>query len=318
MFNGPILDVAFGVVSAFLAVSLAAGTLLEAFASITKWRSKTLLKGIKTLVNDPNCQALALDLYNHAAISPRDSGAAKTEKDLKLKPAYIDPQQFAGAFLDLLGLSGVAPAENSAAMVTAINSKVPADAKVAGTATSYPGNAQLNQLLTGIVNRAQGDLDKVRDEVANWFDNGMDRLSGDYKRWSQLLTFLLALLISVVFNIDSISIASGLWAQPALAKTLKIDASTTPDQALTEVTSTLPVGWTPKALQSWAGCTRTSPKACEPNTTARWWNIAGWLITGLAALFGAPFWFDTLQKVVRLKGSGPSPAEKKSGDSASA
>ncbi len=38
--------------------------------------------------------------------------------------------------------------------------------------------------------------------------------------------------------------------------------------------------------------------------------VLGWIITALASLFGAPFWFDTLQQVIRLKGSGPSPAEK--------
>jgi hypothetical protein len=40
------------------------------------------------------------------------------------------------------------------------------------------------------------------------------------------------------------------------------------------------------------------------------WSFFGWLITAFAALFGAPFWFDVLQSVIRLKGSGPSPAEK--------
>ena len=38
--------------------------------------------------------------------------------------------------------------------------------------------------------------------------------------------------------------------------------------------------------------------------------IVGWLITALATLFGAPFWFDLLRRVVRLKGSGPAPGEK--------
>jgi hypothetical protein len=55
-----------------------------------------------------------------------------------------------------------------------------------------------------------------------------------------------------------------------------------------------------------------------PQTSAAWLMLAGWLLSGLSALFEAPFWFDTLQQVARLKGSGPSPAEKKSGDSAAA
>lgn len=38
--------------------------------------------------------------------------------------------------------------------------------------------------------------------------------------------------------------------------------------------------------------------------------VLGWLITAVAALFGAPFWFDALQSIIRLKGAGPSPDEK--------
>jgi hypothetical protein len=45
--------------------------------------------------------------------------------------------------------------------------------------------------------------------------------------------------------------------------------------------------------------------------------LIGWIITAFAALFGAPFWFDTLQSLIRLKGAGPSPAEKKDKTAAS-
>jgi hypothetical protein len=31
--------------------------------------------------------------------------------------------------------------------------------------------------------------------------------------------------------------------------------------------------------------------------------VAGWLIAAFTMLFGAPFWFDTLQQFVRIKGS---------------
>jgi hypothetical protein len=41
-----------------------------------------------------------------------------------------------------------------------------------------------------------------------------------------------------------------------------------------------------------------------------WTRVLGWVITALATLFGAAFWFDALQQIIRLKGAGPSPAEK--------
>jgi hypothetical protein len=33
------------------------------------------------------------------------------------------------------------------------------------------------------------------------------------------------------------------------------------------------------------------------------------MITASSTLFGAPFWFDTLQKLARIRSSGPSPRE---------
>jgi hypothetical protein len=36
----------------------------------------------------------------------------------------------------------------------------------------------------------------------------------------------------------------------------------------------------------------------------------GWLVTAAAALFGAPFWFDLLQRLVNLRGTGTKPDEK--------
>jgi hypothetical protein len=41
----------------------------------------------------------------------------------------------------------------------------------------------------------------------------------------------------------------------------------------------------------------------------------GWLITGLAVALGAPFWFDLLNKLVNLRGSGPRPALATQADS---
>ena len=37
----------------------------------------------------------------------------------------------------------------------------------------------------------------------------------------------------------------------------------------------------------------------------------GWLLTIIAISLGAAFWFDTLNRVVNIRGSGPSPQDKK-------
>src|SRR6266851_4580421 len=201
MFNSTILDVAIGLAFVFLMVSLATSALSEAISGILKWRSATLLRGIKELLNDPQLTGLAGQLYQHALINPRNPGTGVTvdlsdpalarlwhmvrptssrPADLSdHAPSYIDPKHFANALIDILGapmLSGDVAAINGA-----IDSAVPPGA-----------NPQINGLLKGIAQRTGGSLTAMKEEIAAWFDNGMDRVSGVYKRWSQLMNFVIA------------------------------------------------------------------------------------------------------------------------------
>ncbi len=337
MFSSSIFDVAIGVIFSFLVVSLVASTVLEAISSALKWRATDLRQGVQQLVGDPKFTGLALQLYQHAAINPR--GIATTSKKDVNAPAYIPSQQFATALMDVLGLSGAVLGANA-------TQASPIAALQAAVNTGLQGNARIQTLLTGIVQRSQGDLKQIELALGTWFDSGMDRLSGAYKRKTQLVSFLVALVLCVFLNVDAIHIARVLWEQPNIADSLKLapndaaalaragglDAPTTnspagespkssgtadstavPDdaaaqRAIAELDRHLPVGWTADTLAH-----LRDMKALE-------WLllVIGWLITAAAALFGAPFWFDTLQSVVRLKGTGPSPQEKKEGRAAAA
>jgi len=65
----------------------------------------------------------------------------------------------------------------------------------------------------------------------------------------------------------------------------------------------LPIGWTmlpPSSLGEIPGL--VWGEVCAHPT-----HIAGWFIMAIASLFGAPFWFDTLQRFVQLRGTGDKP-----------
>ncbi|MGH6850935.1 MAG: hypothetical protein ACREDD_10885 [Methylocella sp.] len=90
MFNSAIIDVAIGLTLSFLAVSLAASAITEAVSSALKWREKTLLEGVKALLNDPNFTGIARDLYNHALVNPLADGAAVSIHSLTTsRPTWI-------------------------------------------------------------------------------------------------------------------------------------------------------------------------------------------------------------------------------------
>ncbi len=335
MFNSSVLDVVIGVIVGFLAVSLVTSAVVEGINSALKLRSSNLLGGIQALVNDPNMQGLAKQLYEHAAINPRGSGASAVggvSQPFKNKPAYIDKQQFAMALLDLTGISAASTGQGAQAPGAAAVS-----ALLAAIDTSLPGdtNPQIRQLLVGIVQRAQGDVKLVQKNVADWFDSAMDRVGGGFKRWTQLASVLVALGVATLLNVNALVLGERLWEQPTLAANLNPPASLAAaaqaagdsagaaalqqhEQAAIEAISfidkSLPVGW--------PGGEIFKVEEGKGNfvfwwtSGAGWALFPGWLVTAVAALFGAPFWFDALQTVVRLKGAGPSPRDKEEGRAA--
>jgi hypothetical protein len=322
MFGSTILDVAAGIIFGFLAVSLFTSAAVEAINSILNVRVKNLRTGIMALVNDPNFTGLAKELYAHALVSPLGPGAADP---LKNAPAYINKTQFAEALLDITGLSAATPA--AAAQAPAVQAAAELKARM-DTLSAEAGNIdpQIKQLLQGMVSRCGGDIDRLKNDLASWFDNGMDRLSGEFKRRTQWMTFVIALIAAFVVNLDTIRVGTVLWSEPALAEKLKnaqFPASDpkTVDEAITNgervfaamtamAQEGFPVGWAPGHFLDiqdnqghWAALWLAPP-------SLSYRPLLGWFITAVAALFGAPFWFDMLQSIVRLKGAGPSPDEK--------
>ena len=387
MFNSSILDVIIGLVFCFASVALIASSVNEAIASMLKLRHKTLLDGIQKMLNDPSGDGLVKSLYEHALINPlslvmpptaavtpavNPTSSAQNPPvqsvvkpkvpawaKLQQLPAYIDSKDFAHALLDIIR---TAPQAN-------------ADLKADLNSISDP---QLRQALQGFYARAQGDVDKFADAVANWFDNAMNRLSGAYKRQAQFWTFFIGLAVAVGLNVDSIHVLDVLWKRPELAAAIVSPSSKelinaaareaaaqagsgtdatapAPDAAqatdtstavasvlaavassasapsatnnvagrdggaqknadtlnadyLVSTLSTLPVGWSavldrPKALAGKAQPQET------PALVYSWvLRVLGWLITASAAVFGAPFWFDLLQQLIQVRGTGAKPA----------
>jgi hypothetical protein len=275
MLNSTALEVAIGLVFCYASVALIVSSINEAIASALKLRSKSLLTGVKTLLNDPKLTGLALNLYNHGLVSPHDPGNAVNAKALSNKPSYIDPKHFAIALID------------------SIQTKTGDFTQLGADINAIP-DPQIKQLLQGIYARASGKIENVHAELATWFDSGMDRLSGNYKRRSQLYCFIIALVIAVLFNIDSFHLFTTLWQHPAIVAGIKPPTSST--DIPWKMLMSLPIGWTD-------GTTLNSAVSAISSSQS-----AGWLVTASATLFGAPFWFDLLQKLVNLRGTGNKPA----------
>jgi hypothetical protein len=84
-------------------------------------------------------------------------------------------------------------------------------------------NKTLNTLLSGLEEQAAPGEDaiaKARDNVANWFDSSMERLSGSFKRRTLIYSFIVGTALAIFMNVDSITVARYLWVEPAVRQVL--------------------------------------------------------------------------------------------------
>jgi len=273
MFGSTVLEVAIGLVFCYASVSVVASSLYEGVASVFKLRAYTLLAGVKDLLNDGEFTGLAKDLYQHALVNPRSDGSATDGKAPSVLPSYVDPKNFAMALIDTL-------------------QKTPGDFQALKAKIDEVPDAQIRALLQGMYMRAGGAAGKFQDDLERWFDDGMARVSGAYKRMSQLWTFVIGLVIVIALNIDTCRLFESLWNHPALVAQISAPNDQGAQDALANVKNleALPIGW------------QKAPSSLL--------TIGGWLLTALSVLFGAPFWFDLLQRLVNLRGTGEKPGEK--------
>jgi hypothetical protein len=272
MFGSTILEVAIGLTFCYASLALITSTIQEAIASALRLRARSLLGGIKTMLNDPGFNQLALALYQHSLVNPHDDGKAANQAEVAHKPSYIEPEHFAIALIDSI-------------------QSVPGNVANLAQDIEKIADPQLRQLLGNAWERAGGNLHQFQDALEGWFDNAMERVSGAYKRRSQLISVLITLLLAVLLNIDSIHLFRTLWLHPTLAAQLGVTPPAIDQRAL-EALWVLPIGW------------QTIPPAFDGTLVVK---IAGWLITASSAMFGAPFWFDLLQRLAQVRGTGSKP-----------
>ena len=289
MFDTPVINVAIGLVFCFAAMGLAASTVTEALASLVKLRANTLVSGVQAMLNDPKFDGLALQVYRHALVHPQGDGGIRSRSRFWTfdGPSYIRAENFAAALVDIL-------------------QKTPGDLVQLKASIDAIGDAQIRQLLQGMVARAAGDVTQLQRQIGAWFDTAMDRVGGVYKRQAQLLSFAIGLALAVALNVDATHIVATLWANPVLARAVAAEAAPLTGNQVTVSKAMTQLGQLPVGLDLLRPCDG-SELGCAFGRAVSAATLFGWLATAGAAVFGAPFWFDLLGKLVQLRGAGPKP-----------
>jgi len=319
VFGSAILEVAIGIIFVFLLVSMICSAVREGVEAWLKTRAAYLERGIRELMHDHGGKALARSMYEHPLIYSLYAGkyvppAKGAEKPGLLAkgtglPSYIPARNFATALMDIAA-RGPDPLVGSDPHAPVMNLDT-----IRANIVNLECEPVQRVILTAI-DSAQGSLDRARENLENWYDSGMDRVSGWYKRSTQWVLFWTGLVVAVGLNINTITIADFLYsddtaraaivarAEAAAADTAFVNRGyAAAKQELDSLSIDLPIGWS-------AGWGAPHP------LNGRWdpWNglfgpILGWLLTAFAATMGAPFWFDLLNKVMVIR-STVKPREK--------
>jgi hypothetical protein len=320
MLGSTILDVAIGLIFVFLVMSIIITAVSELIASGLKWRAKNLEEGIRNLLQprlskgDTPAHDIADKIYAHPLVNSLSRAGGK--------PSYIPSRTFALSLLDVLAnLNTGAPKakENLEAFINGIP------------------NQDLKGSLRVLSEEAEHDLEKLKENIEIWFNNSMDRVSGWYKRRTQLVHVVLGIVFAFGLNVDTFLIGKSLANDSALRDSLVAQAQELAKEkpeaggdSRKEIQERirqlgglgLPIGWSDQpveGLREWPGWlpgTKVKSNADSDITWgALWWqtlrfHIVGWFLTAFAASLGAPFWFDLLNKFMNLRSVGKSPEEK--------
>ena len=259
MFNSSILDVAIGMIFVYILLSLMCSAANEIIELLLKKRAIDLKRGIRELLapNSPSGQEdVVQNLYNHPLVNSLFGGLYEdsrighwfTRKFMRTGlPSYIPARTFALALMDLVlpgvntettvgngtvspsGTAGATPPPaNFDVNLTALPAPPPPVASDGNPLTRLRNAIGTNEILTdharkaltSLVDAAGTDKAKVRENIENWFNTSMDRVSSWYKRRTQVVIFILGAFLAVTANADSIALVKRLSTDKALRDSL--------------------------------------------------------------------------------------------------
>jgi hypothetical protein len=271
--------------------------------------SRALSAAVLDLLAPP--VALLVNDIPTAGLSPQ---AAAALQQFRLTPTAAALESYAAALpADDPRLAGQMPALRAAL------EKDPLE-RIRAAVLELPVDHPARRTLLRMVTDAKGDRDRFRQRVEHWFDDEMDRLAGWYKKRVQIWILGYGAALAVLFNVDTINIAQSLWISPVAQAAATQEAINAAGKSPSEVdTSTsaldglaLPIGWT---APHQGGHVSADPRRAPDTAQQYLLKILGLIITTLALGFGAPFWFDVLGRIARMRNAGnvPPKADKAQG-----
>ena len=165
-------------------------------------------------------------LYNHPLISGLFKGTYNDTVQFRMQalfqrfwqwlmtgspklPTYIPSRNFALAVLDIAAPQDPALGSPPSASIDQLRNALVGEGRI-------PADSKLGKALLTLIDAAGNDVNKARQNIENWYDSAMDRVSGWYKRRTQFIIFAIGLLVAIAVNADTVVIVKKLATDKAL------------------------------------------------------------------------------------------------------
>lgn len=302
-----------------------------------EWLSKIFDKTITQ--PDGTTLSLGQAIMDHCSVTALSGSGNST--------AYIDAKNFTSALIEKITFDPSNPksiAKDIEEYIGALERTSVLSTEFQRVLLIYANEARDTYI--ALSEKTVSEIELFRGKVENWFDSSMDRITGTLKkRYSRPATFIIAIIVTVSLNADSIALAKYLYSNPeARAKIaaqaydatkdsalimrvqqLKTNVDTSSkeamnteefknsmikkitdiDKAKQELSDVMPLTWKAGELRNGSG---------KFSARLIFSKVTGLLVTILAIMMGAPFWFDLLNKISNLRGTGAKPAVASGGE----
>ena len=297
LFGSTTLDVVIGLIFVYLLLAIICTNVNEWISGVFNLRASNLAAAIKQLLDGQPGKADALQnadwfvqqFYAHPLIV----GLCEPGKP-NTHPAYISGRAFAVVVMDIATHQKPGP--------------INFEDLEAGIKSLPAGDVQKS--LLAVIQTSGNDIHQAQRSIQAWYEDTMQRVSGWYKKKTQLWTVIIASVLVLCANADTIQITKTLWRDPTLRAQLVEKAKARNDQSTPAADSdqnSHPA--TRDDLSALGGVFGWSHQV----TIRGFWpwadRVLGWLLSIVAVSLGAPFWFDLLNKFMRVRNGGDPPEE---------
>lgn len=353
----PILDLVVGMIFIYFLLSIICSSAAELWFSILRTRARLLEQWVKHIFDKP-----ALDSQGNPALNSDGSAVTLGQSIIDhcmttvlsqkgKSTSYISAENFVSALLDKITITPAAsaspptgnqiqlPPKDLPAYIEAISNSTVISGELKRTILAYANEAkqayETLKIIPGAastITKVKSELDQFHDKLETWYNSNSDRLSGKLKRTKVLpTTFVLAVLITIFSNADSIKISKYFFDHKEQAKEFADKALSSLDNYKERIENikavdslghdhdTVTIARLETSLSNVQQDIKNMKEELPPELPWGWQNhpfdssfkllsIVGWIATILAICLGAPFWFDILNKIANLRGTGPKPS----------